>query len=134
MKRNSRTQFRRGAAALLAMLFLVLFTTLSLAMLNLAATNAQSASNLSDVARAHDAAESGLRWMEFRFAKMQRPKTTIGTITATVAQALWPGLQAAIQADFSQATINGQTNWNRMQNIAERDWTITAAEMTSAII
>ncbi|MGH7180056.1 MAG: hypothetical protein ACREJC_21945 [Tepidisphaeraceae bacterium] len=134
MKRKVRILSRRGAAALLAMLFLILFTTLSLAMLNLAATNAQSASNLSDVARAQDAAESGLRWMQYRFAKMQRPKTTVGNISAAVAQTLWPALQTAIQADFSQATINGQTNWNRMQNVSERIWTINASDMTSANI
>jgi Tfp pilus assembly protein PilX len=124
----------RGAAAIMAMLFLVLFVTLSVAMLSLSTTSAQSASNLSDVARAHDAAESGLRFMQYRFMKMQRPKTTIGNISASVARTLWPTLKTAVHDDFSAATVNGQTNWNQMQNAAERPWTLETASMTSSVI
>ena len=45
--------FRRGSTAILAMLFLVLFTTLSFAMFSMSTLNTQSASNLSDVSRTH---------------------------------------------------------------------------------
>ena len=124
----------RGAAAVLAMLFLVLFATLTTAMLSLSVTNAQSASNLSDVARAHDVAESGLRFMQHRFLKMQRPKTTVGNINAVVANALWPTLQRAISDDFALPTINGQTNWNQMQTPSERVWNIQPRSMTSSQI
>ncbi|MBC8108318.1 MAG: hypothetical protein H7Z14_17160 [Anaerolineae bacterium] len=127
-------RIRRGAAAMLAMLFLVLFTTLSVAMLGLSTSNTQSASNLAEVARAQDSAESGLRWMQYRFLKMQRPKTTVGNITASVASTLWPTLQTAIVNDFGASTVNGSTNWNQLQNAAERPWTVTANEMTSAMI
>src|SRR4051812_22497491 len=119
---------RRGATAVLAMLFLVMFVTLSLAMLSLATSNAQSASSLSDVARAQDSAESGLRWMEYRFMKMDRPKTTIGNITASVAKTLWTnnagGLQKAIADDFALGTVNGHSNPNQLFNAAERPWTV----------
>jgi len=129
----------RGATAVLAMLFLVMFVTLSLAMLSLATSNAQSASSLSDVARAQDSAESGLRWMEYRFLKMDRPKTTIGNITASVAKTLWTnsagGLQKAIADDFALATVNGHSNPNQLFNAAERPWTIVnGKDMTSSWI
>ena len=72
------------------MLFLVLFSTLAFAMFSMSTLNSESASNLSEVTRARGASESGLRWISYRFFKMARPKTTIGTITATVANSLWP--------------------------------------------
>ncbi|CAN5643109.1 hypothetical protein BH09PLA1_BH09PLA1_25060 [soil metagenome] len=125
---------RRGAAAMLAMLFLVLFTTLSVAMMGLSVSNTQSAANLSEVARAQDSAESGLRWMQYRFLKMQRPKTTAGNITSSVASTLWPTLQTSISDDFGAATVGGTTNWNRLQNASERPWTITSGSMTSSVI
>jgi len=96
--RKLRTQIkRRGATAVLAMLFLVIFVTLSLAMLSMATGNTQSASNLSDVARAQDAAESGLRWMEYRFQKMDRPKRTEGNITAAVGRLIWTNGASGLQ-------------------------------------
>jgi hypothetical protein len=86
------------------MLFLVLASTLTLAMFSLATTNFQSASNLSDVARAQSAAEAGLRWMNYRFAKLiVRPHTTKGVIDPATADALWQGtggLQDAIIQDL----------------------------------
>ena len=42
------------------------------------------------VVRARDAAESGLRWISWRFVKMNRPKTATGNITSAVADTLWP--------------------------------------------
>src|SRR5262245_50489511 len=88
---NRRLMRRRGAAAMLAMLFLVLMTTLSIAMYTLATTNSQTAYNLSDVVRAQTAAEAGLRWMTYRFNHIARPKTTKGTIDTATAIALWQG-------------------------------------------
>src|SRR3954470_8829119 len=132
---------RRGATAVLAMLFLVIFVTLSLAMLSLATGNTQSASNLSDVARAQDAAETGLRWMEYRFQKMDRPQRTEGNITPAVARLVWTnnagGLQKAIADDFGATTVGSpsHTNVNRMTNPAERPWTIVnGVDMTSSWI
>ena len=99
-----RKQPRRGSTAVLAMLFLVLFSTLAFAMFSMSTLNSESASNLSEVTRARGASESGLRWISYRFFKMARPKTTSGTITATVANSLWPSITAAIQADFANLT------------------------------
>lgn len=92
---------RRGATALLAMLFLVLFATLSTAMYSMSSLNVQGADNLADNDRARASAESGLRWTAWRFIKMARPKTTTGSITAGVAATLWPSLRASIIADYA---------------------------------
>lgn len=132
----SRSRARaRGAAALLAMLFLVLMTTLTVAMFTMATTNVQSAYNLTDVSRAQASAEAGARFMAYRFSHMtNRPKTSSGNITQTVATTLWPTIQQAIIDDFSKDTINGVTNYNKMQTAAERTWTVSGSKMTSNAI
>jgi Tfp pilus assembly protein PilX len=115
--KHAAKKIRRGSTAILAMLFLILMTTLSFAMFSMSTLNTQSASNLSDVNRARTSAESGLRWMAYRILKMNRPKTTSGTITASVADALWTNIATAVQTDFGSlvttsersVTINGKT-------------------------
>src|SRR5450432_2538293 len=87
---------RRGAAAVLAMMFLALMTTLTLAMFSMTTSNVQSAANLADVTMAQSVAETGVRWMSYRFIHMARPKTTTGNITSTVAATLWPTLRQVI--------------------------------------
>jgi Tfp pilus assembly protein PilX len=106
---------KRGAAAVLAMLFLVIMTTLTLAMFGLSVGNVQSATNYSDVARAHGAAESGLRWIAMRFVRMQRPRTTVGNINATAMNTLWPQIKQAVIDDMT-------TGPNRMMDAGERNW------------
>lgn len=105
---------RRGVAAVLAMLFLVLFSTLVVAMFQMSATNIQSASSLADVSRAMEAAESGMRWQAYRLRTMSRPKTTIGNITPAVAESLWPSLRTAITANYNSLTNPAErgTTWN----------------------
>ncbi len=114
---------RCGAVAVLAMLFLVLLGTLSLAMYTLATVNVQSAMNLSDVSKARSAAESGLRWMSWRFTRMARPRTAIGSITAAVAESLWPSIRSSIQSDLAS-----------MLTAAERPVTFDATTLTTASI
>lgn len=92
---------RRGSTATLAMLYLVLFATLSVGMYSLSVTSVQSADNLADAERAHEQAESGLRWIEHRFATMSRPKTPIGTITADVADTLWPHICVTLEDELA---------------------------------
>ncbi len=92
---------RRGAVAVLAMLFLVILATLTTAVYSVATLNVQSGSNLADVARARSAAESGLRWFTYRLLKMDRPHTTVGRIDAKTAAALWPNITSALSADFT---------------------------------
>jgi hypothetical protein len=114
---------RRGAAAVLAMLFLVLFTSLATAMFSMSTLNVQGADNLSDNERARAAAESGLRWCASRFVKMARPKTTIGNIDAATATALWPAIRTSISNDFAN-----------MLTPAERSLSWDGTTLTSASI
>jgi Tfp pilus assembly protein PilX len=112
-KNNSR---RRGVAAVLAMMFLMLMATLTLAMFSMTTSNVQTAENLADVTLAQSAAETGVRWMAYRFVHMARPKTTVGNITSTVAATLWPTLRQAIVDDISNPAKSG----NAMLTVAER--------------
>lgn len=93
-------RFRRGGAAVLAMLFLVLMTTLSVAMFGTTTLNVQTAANLSDLDRARAAAESGLRWQEYRLDAL-RPRSSVGSLTASDADALWSQLRTALINDFN---------------------------------
>ena len=52
---------RRGAAAALAMIYLTLFSTLTIAMYAMTTINVQIADNQADGDRARGAAEAGLR-------------------------------------------------------------------------
>lgn len=101
---------RRGVTALLAMLFLILITTLTLAMFHMAAGNVQTSANFSDLTRAQAAAESGLRWTSFRFAVMPRPRELAGTITPAVAADVWnraDGLRDRLRTSISQVRDQG---------------------------
>src|SRR4051812_2193933 len=80
---------RRGVTALIAMLFLMLITTLTLAMFHVAAGNVQTSANFSDLTKAQEAAESGLRWTSYRFSLMARPREMAGTITPSIASSIW---------------------------------------------
>ena len=108
---------RHGAVSMLAMLFLVIFTTLAAAMFELSTLNTQAAQNLNDLQRARSTAESGMRWISYRLEHMTRPRTPIGNITASVAANLWTPITTAISNDFAQqltaseraVTVSGTT-------------------------
>jgi hypothetical protein len=114
---------RRGSAAILAMAYLTLFGILTGAMYSMSTMNVQTARNLSDVDHARAAAESGLRWVQYRFNHMSRPKTTTGTITSAVADSLWPAIRTAFTADMA-------TNLNA----AERPVAFASNTLTTAPI
>ena len=76
---------RRGLTAMMAMLFLAMASTLALGMYAASTTATASARNMIEGERARGAAESGLRWVSWRFTKMNRPQTTVGNITPAVA-------------------------------------------------
>jgi hypothetical protein len=114
---------RCGIVAVIAMVFLVLFTTLAIAMFEMSSVNVLSAKGMSEGIRARAAAETGLRWMTYRFNHMNRPKTTVGNITATVANNLWPSIVNAINNDFST-----------LSNPADRTLTIAGNTITTNTI
>jgi Tfp pilus assembly protein PilX len=123
MRTKSPAARQRGAAAVLAMIFLLLFSTLTVAMYGMAGVNVQSAENLSDAARAQQAAESGVQWMAYRFNRMARPKTTVGNINPAAANVLWPAIKTAIQTDLAS-----------MLDPSERTVTSTAKSISTAPI
>lgn len=112
---------RTGVAAVTAMVFLTLLATLAVAMYATATTSVQIARNYNDQARARSAAESGLRWMTWRFTRMTRPRTTVGNITPAVASTLWPSIRTAV--------INDMAN---MTTAAERPVTYSGSSLTTA--
>lgn len=91
---------RRGAVAVIAMLYMLLLTTLALAMYSVANVNVQTSENFSDITRAHAAAESTLRWIDYRFQSINRPKSDKGVVTAAVADTLWAPFRDAMKADL----------------------------------
>src|SRR6267142_3230919 len=99
--KGRQAAMRRGAVAALAMLYLMLFGTLTLAMYTMATLNTQSAENYSDSDKARAAAESGLHWIQYRFMNMARPRTLIGNITPGVANNLWPSSLTSLTSDMS---------------------------------
>lgn len=120
---RARTIRRRGATAVLAMLFLMIVTSLTVGMFTMSQTNVQSTANLADVTRARAAAESGMQWMQWRFVNMTRPKTTAGVISTDVASTLWPSIRTAIANDL-----------NTLDNPAERASTTSTTSVTSSSI
>jgi Tfp pilus assembly protein PilX len=95
-----RPAIRRAAVAVITMLYMLLLTTLTLALFYAASYNVQTSENFSSIAKAHAAAESGLRWMDYRFQRAIRPKTDKGTITTALADTLWPSLRDALATDL----------------------------------
>jgi len=114
---------RRGLTSTLAMLFLAIAGTLALGMYSASTSATAAAGNLVQGERARNAAETGLRWMSWRFVKMARPKTSIGNITPTVAASLWPNIRSSITTDLSS-----------MLTPAERSYTYDGATLTTAPI
>src|SRR5688572_11487189 len=113
---------RAGAVAMLAMIYLVLFGTLSVAMYVMATLNSQSAANFSDSDKARAAAESGLHWIEYRFQKMSRPKTLIGNITPTVANNLWPSIRTSITSDLNTLFVASERPTQFTNNHLVTSW------------
>ncbi len=114
---------RCGFAAVLAILFLGLITAMTVAMYALATANVQTTRNLAETEKARAAAESGLRWMAWRFVHLNRPRTPVGSIDVSVAAVLWPSIRSAIQTDLASMTTPG-----------ERTATVTTGSVTSARI
>jgi hypothetical protein len=119
LRRHARHR-RRGVVAVIAMMFLMLFVTLTVALFEMSSVNVETSRGSSDSLRARAVAESGLRWMTYRFNHMSRPKTPIGHITASVASTLWPSIVNSITTDF--ATLS---------NPAERTIQVAGSTLTS---
>ncbi|HEV8605962.1 MAG TPA: pilus assembly PilX N-terminal domain-containing protein [Tepidisphaeraceae bacterium] len=116
---------RRGAVAALAMIYLMLFGTLAVAMYSMSTLNSQTAANYSDFDKARGAAESGLHWIEYRFTRMARPKTLIGNITPTVANNLWPSIRTSITTDLNTLFVASERPTQFTNNHLLTSWIAT---------
>ncbi len=123
------------------MMFLSIAGTLALGMYAASTTATSAANNMVQGERARNAAESGLRWMCWRFVKMARPKTAIGDITASVAASLWPNIRSSITTDLSSmlttsertATFDGTTLTTAAISVDETSTSPTGARFVIAI-
>ena len=93
---------RTGAAAILAMMFLVIFGSLAAAMAIVSQGNLASADAQLKIDRARAAAETGLEFVRDRIDEEAATVTTReGVISDTVAVALWQELRDKLEARFA---------------------------------
>ena len=96
---------RRGVACVLAMLFLVLFTTMSLGFYASTTMSAQVAANEDRVFTARVSAESGMEFMKYQLSRVSIPPTH--TDPAVVVQDVAEDLTTSLQwsRDAGTATV-----------------------------
>src|SRR5579871_3840531 len=104
--RRTRLSRRHGLSSLLAMLFLVLFSTLAVGFYTASATSSQVSGNDKSLSLAQSAAEAGTQYVRYRLYKMVINPTTPDS-----------GLMDAIAADLNGqiaqgAVVNGATITN----------------------
>lgn len=114
---------RRGSAALMSLLLMAVGATMVVGIYTTTQMNVQASASHGDTVRAQATAESGLQWFAWRLRQIPKPATTAGTISSTVADALWPSLQIAIRNDLTGRAKS-----------AERPVVITADSLTSSPI
>src|SRR6185503_16479836 len=106
---TSRRVRRRGATVILAMMFLEFLSTLGLVMYSTASLNVRGAANLWENEKARATAESGLRWITWRFAKLTNLRTLKGNIDGATAIAMWPDIKNAIATDLANLPSDERT-------------------------
>lgn len=112
---NSRTPVwprqRRhlGAVAVVAMIYLALMSLLALAMASIATLNVRTAYSQDGVERARASAETGLRWLGWRFSRISMPTTTVGYVDGPTADSLWRGVNIGGQSGIMD-TIQSYAN------------------------
>ncbi|MCC6969306.1 MAG: EF-hand domain-containing protein, partial [Phycisphaerales bacterium] len=102
LRRMNRPSRRRGAAAILAMMFLVIFSSLAAAMAIVALGNLATADTQLKVSRALAAAETGMRFAMLRIstATAAVPAIREGQINATKAAELWTAIRTELVTEF----------------------------------
>ncbi|MGH7180053.1 MAG: hypothetical protein ACREJC_21930 [Tepidisphaeraceae bacterium] len=99
-----RTSARRGAAALIAMLYLVLLSTMAIGFYSAMSTAVQVSANDDHIARAQTAAESGLEFMRYQLSRVTIPPNTE---PSEVLDQLYADLQTQLD-DTYNLTASGQ--------------------------
>jgi hypothetical protein len=103
MRRNVTIRpFRRGATAVLAMLYLVLFSAMALGFYASSTMSVQISANDERVSRSFIATESGLDFLRFHLARVDMPPTS-----ADPTNELWSDLKSRLEStgNFSGLTI-----------------------------
>ena len=96
--RKSRRRPRRGAVLLLAMVFIVIFSALAVAVAGLSGANVQVASNQHRLNTALNAAHSGLECARYLVTTAALGQTNTNYVTDAQADQAWAALCAHIQA------------------------------------
>ncbi|MCE9591553.1 MAG: hypothetical protein K8S99_13640 [Planctomycetes bacterium] len=106
--RNRRgRRHQRGAAAVLAMMFLVIFSSLAAAMAIVSQGNLTTADSQMKISRSLAGAETGLRFMIYRINLVTPTiKTKSGLIDSTTATSLWTSVRTALAASFANEPHN----------------------------
>ncbi len=89
---------RRGAALIISMIFVLVFSALAVSIVSLSGANLQIADNQRKVNSALSAAESALECGRFIVANTPLPNTAINIVTTTQANQVWSALCAQVQA------------------------------------
>ncbi len=106
-KRHIKHTRNRGVAAILAMIFLVVFSSLAAAMAIVAQGNLSTADTHMKLNRALSAAETGMQFIVYRLnLATAQVLTTDGLIDDTNAGALWDATRAQLLADLQNELHN----------------------------
>jgi hypothetical protein len=101
---------RRGVASVLAMMFLVVFSSLAAAMAVVAQGNLRTADSAMKVSRAMSAAETGLVFAANRLkAESRRFVVTKGVVDADFAEKLWLGTYSSADGEVTVLPPTGYT-------------------------
>lgn len=105
--RRRGIRHQRGAAAVLAMMFLVIFSSLAAAMAIVSQGNLTTADSQMKITRSLAGAETGLRFMLYRI-NLETPAITTrsGLVDSSNATTLWTQLRTALVASFNGETHN----------------------------
>ncbi len=101
MRIHTHAQRPRGIASLLAILFLAILGAFAVTMMSMTMKNTQMAYSQTGAERALMNAESGLRFMTWKFSTVTMPSTLIGVITDAQAKTLWPTVITNIKSDLT---------------------------------
>ena len=97
MKRAIRNHRNRGIVSVLAMMFMVIFSALAAAMAIVSQGNLQTANTYQHVNRSLAAAETGIKWANYRLNNIAATiYTSKGEVTESLADQLWPALRDEI--------------------------------------
>ena len=107
---------RKGAALIIAMIFVLIFSALAVSMATISGANAQLASNQHKLGSARSAAESGLECGKYIMSMANAPgilpSTAFNQVTTAEADVVWSRLCAQVQVQpwvgnqaIQQATV-----------------------------